>query len=68
MMGGLRIVLMGIVFYGGLMIVTILIVIPNRNAHYYYSRGIILVSVVTSTGSVYMGMLTLAIVILVIIL
>lgn len=67
-MGGLRIVLMGIVFYGGLIIVTILIVIPNGNAHYYYSGGIMLVSVVTSTRSVYMGILTLAIMILVIIL
>lgn len=29
-------VVMRIVFYGRLMVVTILMVIPNRNAHYYF--------------------------------
>merc|ERR1711937_269049 len=68
MMGRLGIVLIGIVFYGGLMVVTILMVIPNGNAHYYYSGRIILFSVVVSVGSMYMGVLSLAIIILVLIL
>lgn len=66
--GGLGIVLIGIVFYGGLMVVTILMVMPNGNAHYYYSGGVILISVVTSTGSMYMGILSIAIMMLVLIL
>lgn len=67
-MGRLRIVLIRIVFYGGLMVVTILIVMPNGNAHYYYSGGLMMYSVVVSVGSMYMRVLSLAIMILVLIL
>jgi len=67
-MGGLGMVLIGIVFYGGLMVVTMLIVMPNGNAHYYYSGGIIVFSVVTPVGSVYIRILTVAILILILIL
>jgi len=40
-MGNILILLIGIIFYGRLMVVTILIVIPNGNAHYYYNSLII---------------------------
>lgn len=66
--GNMIAVLMGIVFYGGLIIVTILIVIPNGNAHYYYSGAIMIMAMVTAQGSVYLGVLTLAIMMLVLIL
>lgn len=36
-MGNMIMVLIGIIFYGGLIVVTMLIVIPNGNAHYYYN-------------------------------
>lgn len=68
MIGGLGMVLMRIVFYGGLMVVTILIVIPNGNAHYYYSGRLMLYSVVVSVRSIYIGVLSLAIIMLVLIL
>lgn len=67
-MRSLRIVLIRIVFYGGLMVVTILMVMPNGNAHYYYSGGIMVFSTVISVGSTYMGVLVMAIVMLVLIL
>jgi len=60
-------VLIGIVFYGGLIIVTILIVIPNRNAHYYYNSLLMRIAVVGGTRSIYLGILTIAIVIMVLI-
>jgi len=68
MIGGMRIVLIRIVFYGGLMVVTMLMVMPNRNAHYYYSGRLMLYSVVMSVGSIYIGVLSLAIIMLVLIL
>jgi len=61
-------VLMGIVFYGGLMVVTILMVIPNGNAHYYYSRAVMLMAVQVVNRSVYLGVLVLAILMLVLLL
>jgi len=36
-MGNMIMVLMSIIFYGGLIVVTMLMVIPNGNAHYYYN-------------------------------
>jgi len=39
--GNMLMLLMGIIFYGGLMVVTILIVMPNGNAHYYYNSLVI---------------------------
>jgi len=68
MIRGLGIVLIRIVFYGRLMVVTMLMVMPNGNAHYYYSGGLMLYSVAVSVGSMYIGVLSLAIIILVLIL
>jgi len=36
-MGNIIMVLIGIIFYRGLMVVTMLMVMPNGNAHYYYN-------------------------------
>jgi len=67
-MGSLFIILMGIIFYGGLIVVTILIVIPNGNAHYYYNSLVIRIAVVHGVGSMYLGVLTIVIMILIIVL
>jgi len=67
-MGSLFIILMGIIFYGGLIVVTILIVIPNGNAHYYYNSLVIRMAVVHGVGSMYLGVLTIVIMILIIVL
>jgi hypothetical protein len=66
--GNMGIILMGIVFYGRLMIVSMLIVIPNGNAHYYFSRIVILMSIVNPTRSMYLRVVVLAIAILVVVL
>jgi len=66
-LGSLMTVLIGIVFYGGLMIVTMLIVIPNRNAHYYYNSLLIRIAVVGGTGSMYLRILTIAIIMMILI-
>jgi len=65
---GLFIILMGIIFYRGLIVVTILIVIPNGNAHYYYNSLVIGIAVVHGTGSIYLGVLTIVIIALVLVL
>lgn len=67
-MNRIGIVLIGIVFYRGLIVVTILMVIPNGNAHYYYSRILMLLSVANPVRSMYLGVLTIAILMLIIIL
>jgi len=67
-MGSLFIILMGIIFYGGLIVVTMLIVIPNGNAHYYYNSLVMRIAVVHGVGSMYLGVLTIVIMILVIVL
>jgi len=67
-MGSLFIILMGIIFYGGLIVVTILMVIPNGNAHYYYNSLVMGMAVVHGVGSMYLGVLTIVIMILVIVL
>jgi len=67
-MGSLFIILMGIIFYGGLIVVTILIVMPNGNAHYYYNSLVMRMAVVHGVGSMYLGVLTIVIMILVIVL
>lgn len=66
--GSLFIILMGIIFYGRLIVVTILIVMPNGNAHYYYNSLVIGIAVVYRMGSIYLGVLTLVIVIIVLVL
>lgn len=66
-LGGLFIVLMGIIFYGGLMVVTMLMVMPNGNAHYYYNSLILGLAVVNCVGSMYLGLLVIVILVLVII-
>jgi len=66
--GSLFIILMGIIFYRGLIVVTILIVIPNGNAHYYYNSLVMRIAVVHRMGSMYLGVLTIVIMILVIVL
>jgi hypothetical protein len=66
-MGSLFIILIGIIFYGGLMVVTILMVIPNGNAHYYYNSLVIGIAVIHGTGSIYLGVLVIVIVMLVLI-
>jgi len=66
-LGSLIIILMGIVFYRRLIIVTMLMVMPNRNAHYYYNSLVMRIAVVGGTGSIYLGVLTIAIVMMVLI-
>lgn len=66
-LGGLFIILMGIIFYGGLMVVTMLMVIPNGNAHYYYNSLVMGIATVHGVGSIYLGILVIVIVILVIV-
>lgn len=65
--GSLFIVLMGIIFYGGLMVVTMLMVMPNGNAHYYYNSLVMRAAVVFGVGSMYLGVLVLVILMLVVI-
>lgn len=60
-MGNLLMVLMGIIFYGGLIVVTMLIVIPNGNAHYYYNSLVMVWAMVGGAGSIYLGVLTIVI-------
>jgi len=67
-MGGLFIILIGIIFYGRLIVVTMLIVMPNGNAHYYYNSLIIGMAVVHGVGSIYLRVLTIVIVMLVFVL
>merc|ERR1712203_223749 len=67
-MGGLFIILIGIIFYGRLIVVTMLIVIPNGNAHYYYNSLVIGIAVVHGVGSIYLRVLTIVIVMLVFVL
>jgi len=66
--GGLFIILIGIIFYGGLIVVTMLIVMPNGNAHYYYNSLVIGMAAVHGVGSMYLGVLTIVIVMLVFVL
>lgn len=66
-LGSLMMILIGIVFYGRLMIVTILMVMPNGNAHYYYNSLLMGIAVVGGSGSMYLRILTVAIVMMVII-
>jgi len=67
-MGSLFMILMGIIFYGGLIVVTILMVMPNGNAHYYYNSLVMRIAVVHGVGSIYLGVLTIVIMILVVVL
>jgi len=60
-MGNIMMVLIGIIFYGGLIVVTMLIVIPNGNAHYYYNSLIMVWAMVRGCGSIYLGVLTIVI-------
>lgn len=62
------ITLMGIVFYRRLMVVTILMVMPNGNAHYYYSGMVMLAAVNSANRSVYLGVLVISIVMLILML
>jgi hypothetical protein len=63
----LYIILMRIIFYGGLIVVTMLMVMPNGNAHYYYNSLVMGMSVVHRVRSIYLGILTMVIVILMLI-
>jgi len=60
-MGNIIMVLIGIIFYRGLIVVTILIVMPNGNAHYYYNSLVIVWAMVGRMGSMYLGVLTIVI-------
>jgi len=53
--------LIGIIFYGRLMVVTMLMVMPNGNAHYYYNSLIMVWAIVGGTGSIYLRVLTVVI-------
>jgi len=66
-LGRLFMVLMGIIFYRGLIVVTMLMVIPNGNAHYYYNSLVLRLAVVNCVGSIYLGLLVVVILVLVII-
>merc|ERR1711937_865943 len=66
-MGNMMMVLIGIIFYGGLIVVTILIVMPNGNAHYHYNSLIIVWAVVRGAGSMYLGVLTVVIVMIILV-
>jgi len=66
-LGSLFMILMGIIFYRGLMVVTMLMVIPNGNAHYYYNSLVMGIAVVHGVGSIYIGVLMIVLIILVII-
>jgi len=60
-MGNILMLLIGIIFYGGLIVVTMLMVMPNGNAHYYYNSLIMVWAMVGGTGSIYLGVLTVVI-------
>jgi len=49
------------------MVVTMLMVIPNGNAHYYYNSLILGLAVVNCVGSVYLGVLVIVILVLMVI-
>jgi len=66
-MGNILMVLIGIIFYGGLIVVTILMVMPNGNAHYYYNSLIMVWAMVGGVGSMYLGVLTLVIMVMVLV-
>lgn len=66
-MGNILMVLMGIIFYRGLMIITMLMVIPNGNAHYYYNSLIMTWAIVGGTGSMYLRVLTLIILVIILV-
>lgn len=67
-MRSLFMILIGIIFYRGLIVVTMLMVIPNGNAHYYYNSLIIGIAAVHRLGSMYLGVLTVVIVTIVLVL
>merc|ERR1719454_72311 len=60
-MGNLIMVLIRIIFYGGLTVVTMLMVIPNGNAHYYYNSLVMVIAIVGGSGSIYLGVLVIVI-------
>jgi len=66
-MGNILMVLISIIFYRGLIVVTILIVMPNGNAHYYYNSLVIVWAMVGGAGSIYLGVLTLVVVVIVLV-
>merc|ERR1712012_257281 len=66
-MGNMLMVLMGIIFYRGLIVVTILMVIPNGNAHYYYNSLIIVWAMVGGAGSMYLRVLTVVILVIILV-
>jgi len=43
------------------MVVTILMVIPNGNAHYYYNSLVIVMAIVGGSGSIYLRVLVIVI-------
>lgn len=49
------------------MVVTILMVIPNRNAHYYYNSLIIVWAMVGGARSMYLRVLTVVILVMVLV-
>jgi len=65
--GNMLMLLIGIIFYGRLMVVTILMVMPNGNAHYYYNSLIMVWAMVGGTGSIYLGVLTIVILVIILV-
>lgn len=49
------------------MVVTMLIVIPNGNAHYYYNSLIMVWAMVGGAGSMYLGVLTVVILVIILV-
>jgi len=43
------------------MVVTMLMVIPNGNAHYYYNSLVMVMAMVGGNGSIYLGVLVVVI-------
>jgi len=66
-MGNILMVLIRIIFYGGLIVVTILMVIPNGNAHYYYNSLIMVWAMVGGARSIYLGVLTVVIFVIILV-
>lgn len=66
-LGGMFMILIGIIFYGGLMVVTILMVMPNGNAHYYYNSLVLGLAVVNCVRGIYLGLLAIVILTLIVI-
>jgi len=66
-MGNVLMVLIRIIFYRGLMVVTMLMVMPNGNAHYYYNSLVMVIAMVGGSGSIYLGVLVVVIGIIVLI-